>query len=80
MARFLKIVTKIISEFIISTGVEVHIFIGIFILAIILISFDILCIVGVWRSSERYNGPIIWRALAKLCIILNLFGYIALFR
>lgn len=79
LVNIFKIITKIIIEYVKASGVELHINYGLPILAFFLIAFDIICIVGVWRSSERYSGPIIWRALAKLCILINLIAYLGVF-
>lgn len=79
LVNLFKIITKIIAEYVKASGVELHINYGLPILVFFLITFDIICIVGVWRSSERYSGPIIWRALAKLCILVNIIAYFGVF-
>ncbi len=45
-----------------------------------IIPFQIFTVVGIWRSSDKYNGKKIWAVLAKISVIIgiisNLFSMI----
>jgi hypothetical protein len=32
--------------------------------------YNILVVVGVWRSSDNYDGPAIWAVLSRVCVIV----------
>jgi glucan phosphoethanolaminetransferase (alkaline phosphatase superfamily) len=38
------------------------------------LAYVVLIVVAIWRSSERYQGPKIWSALARISVMLSI-GY-----
>jgi hypothetical protein len=64
------------------TEVAVHLFDAAPIVGILgrglLIIYYTICLVGVWRSSENYTGPVIWSAIAKLILLLPIISIVLL--
>ena len=42
-----------------------------FIIVLGLIAWQVFISVGIWRSSDKYNGPIFWQVAAKIMVVIS---------
>lgn len=49
-----------------------------FLMWLLFIPYYLICIVGIWKSSDRYSGPLIYRAAAKVWVVFQVVSSIVI--
>lgn len=44
---------------------------GLYAFALLALAYIVAVLICVWKSASKYNGPYVWRFLAKLTVITN---------